>query len=447
MSSETSLRTPPTTSHIGFESTPSPSSVLSDDIFLRQRLSSSPVLTPIKLNSTDKKVKKQSPPSPLSISSSYSLSAVKLPQTSPQSSSERSHSSLSVGSSPLYSIDSSGILIHPPPTLQPLHHHDKNSTISITTCMESSYITANTSPSSLNQKALAKKVSFQNNSSTSFIQSRVVISEPSSALSSLSQSPRAISPPAKTPLIARKSELKHSRSAEALFSTSNSISNTGPTLPHVRKPILRSSSATTFDISMTENGFHTTGSTNSSSRFLSPPEPEFLKRKDSRISFSTTRAASCSKLPEVAPCRLVNAFQKFTEHRKTLKNNPTFDNHLFEYEETLGLDESMKTSTMQLMAEYKKKQASASQLDLKAVNRNIGREYARGMDPKSLAALCDLKRNKMKLDNFLEGMSSDIGADMSKSKVEKNLTMIKESMDAVMSQQQAKKKKKSNIKH
>ena len=144
-------------------------------------------------------------------------------------------------------------------------------------------------------------------------------------------------------------------------------------------------------------------------------------------------------------CRLVNTFQKVTEHRKNLKNDPTFHDFLFEYEQSLCLDEKKKPSHIDIFLEYKKKSLQ-DEYPKPVSSKNIGREYARGMDTKSLLVLCDLKRNKLKLDNILDDFTTDSNT-TSKLKVEKNLSMIKESLQMVnnMQQQQKKKKRSKNL--
>ncbi|KAG2373794.1 hypothetical protein C9374_011679, partial [Naegleria lovaniensis] len=180
-----------------------------------------------------------------------------------------------------------------------------------------------------------------------------------------------------------------------------------------------------------------------SSNLLSPPPA--LSRRNSMYSVTSGRSRGSSASGHlgslVSSPRLVNTFQKLTEQRKTLKNDPTFDNHLFEYESSLISD--TKTNLKPYVYGNGSNDEEAQQPPEEQLGQ-LGKEYATGMDPKSVMLLCDLKRNGKKIGNLLDDMertkrekhNSDNHSlvasthDTSiKSKVERTMQMIKSSLE------------------
>ena len=179
----------------------------------------------------------------------------------------------------------------------------------------------------------------------------------------------------------------------------------------------------------------------SSSNLLTPPPP--LSRRNSMYSVTSGRSrVSSGHLGSlVSSPRLVNTFQKITEQRKTLKNDPTFDNHLFEYESSLISDDKIN-----LKPYVYSKDGESDQEETQPEEQlgQLGKEYATGMDPKSVMLLCDLKRNGKKIGILLDDMerkngdkfhnkennrSSDQHDTSIKSKVERTMQMIKHSLE------------------
>ena len=173
--------------------------------------------------------------------------------------------------------------------------------------------------------------------------------------------------------------------------------------------------------------------------FVSTPTSSIVTPLTKKQSKGSNKPVNAN-IPMVSQ-NLVRAFQKQTETRKSMKGQPHFEEHLFQFEKLLLSDE-IPVSKIEIYEKEKKKKPlyipkknrALNQVENALLNSNIGKEYAKGLDTKSFILMCDIKRKQRRLDSILQSVVKE-SVDESleyKRKVEKNFNLMRSSLEQIL---------------